>query len=206
MKATSAILLAAGESKRMGELNKLTLTINNIPLLLHAAIRLLAADINELVVVVGHEEDTARKILAGLPLNIVSNPNFTNGQMTSVHVGLNALKRPCDSVMICLSDQPKLEVSDYNQLLHAYQSDCHTPILIPLWRKKRGNPIIIDTEQKDIILENNRNLGCKYLTRNYPELVTSLEMGNDHFVTDIDTPEDYKKLQKAQQKGAKQPR
>lgn len=200
MKATSAILLAAGESKRMGEINKLTLTINSVPMLLHSAIRLLSANITELVVVVGHEEETARRILAGLPLNIVSNPNYANGQMTSVHVGLNTLKKPCDSVMICLSDQPKLDVSDYNQLIHTYRSDCQTPILVPTWKKKRGNPIIIDTEQKDIILGSNRNLGCKHLTRNYPELVTSMEMGNDHFIADIDTPEDYKKLQKAHQK------
>ena len=195
MKGFSAILLAAGESRRMGAVNKLALPVAGEPLLRRTAETLLRAGLQEIVVVIGHEQETARGLLRGLPLVIVCNDNYAEGQMTSVHCGMGALQQACDAVLICLADQPLLEVDDLQQLVDAF-SCCPTSVLVPTYRGERGNPIVLAYEHRQQILAGDRSLGCKRLIKKHPELVTAVEMDNDHLVFDLDTPEAYQRLQR----------
>jgi len=194
MSGVAAIVLAAGESRRMGELNKLTLAVAGVPLLRHTASTLLDSELGEIVVVVGHEQQTAQALLDGLPLRVVSNARYAEGQMTSVHRGMQALSEPCDGVMVCLSDQPLLQVEDINRLIAAFLYRCPTSVLVPTWQGRRGNPIILAYQHRGVILGGERNLGCKRLIENNPELVTPLETENDHVVFDIDTLADYQQV------------
>jgi len=195
MSSFSAILLAAGESRRMGAVNKLTLTVAGRPLLRRTAETLLQAGLQELVVVVGHEEQTARGLLHGLALRIVRNDSYPEGQMTSVHCGMAALQQSCDAVLICLADQPLLDADDLQQLTDAF-AHCPTSVLVPTYRGQRGNPVVLAYEHRRQILAGDRNLGCKRLIEKHPELVTAVEMDNDHLVFDLDTPEAYRRLQR----------
>ena len=190
----SAILLAAGESRRMGQHNKLTLSVNGIPLLERTVRILLQARLREVVVVVGHEQHSVRRMLAGLPVSIVSNDRYQEGQMTSVYCGMQALQQPCDGVMVCLSDQPLLEPRDINLLVDSFLSK-PTAVLVPTYQGQRGNPIILASQHRADILNGERNLGCKRFIEKNPDLVTTLEFDNDHVVFDLDTPEDYARLQ-----------
>jgi len=194
MSMVSAILLAAGESRRMGEINKLELQVDGVSLLRRTAETLLASNLKEIVVVLGHEAEKTRAILEGLPLNFVENEAYREGQMTSVYKGLLSLSKVCDGVMICLSDQPLLQADDINVLIEAFgQIDhgSHGSILVPTYQGQRGNPIIFDYEHRQGILNGERNLGCKKLIEKNPEQVSSFEMANDHVVIDLDTPEQY---------------
>ena len=186
----SAVLLAAGESRRMGSINKLTLPINGKPLLRRTAETLARADLVELVVVVGHEQEVARELLQGIPARIVYNADFREGQMTSVFHGLAALQQPCAGVMICLSDQALLGVEDIRTIVHGFAS-CPTSIMVPVYKGQRGNPVVLDYAHRETILADRKNLGCKRLIEKNPELVTVLEMPNDHVLMDLDTPESY---------------
>jgi molybdenum cofactor cytidylyltransferase len=190
----SAVLLAAGESRRMGPVNKLTLEVGGVPLLRRTARALLASDIRELVVVVGHQAETARGLLAGLPLRIVENPLYAEGQMTSVHCGMAALQQPCDGVMVCLSDQPLLEPADLSTLIRAFLEDCPRSVLVPTYQGRRGNPVVLAHRHREAILAGDRNLGCRRLIERNPQLVWAYPMGNDHCVFDLDTPADYDRL------------
>jgi len=194
MRRVSAILLAAGESRRMGDVNKLTLPVGGVPLLRHMVSRLLDSELHEIVVVTGHEQETARTLLQGLPVTLVSNARYREAQMTSVYRGMEALSEPCDGVMVALSDQPLLEVADLNRLLHAFLEQCPTTVLVPVYQGRRGNPIVLAYQHRDAILGGERNLGCRRLIEKNPELVTTLEMDNDHVVFDLDTPSDYRRL------------
>lgn len=191
MTMVSAILLAAGESRRMGEVNKLELQIDGVSLLRRTAETLLASNLKEIVVVLGHEADKVRSILEGLPLNFVENEAYREGQMTSVYKGLLSLSKVCDGVMICLSDQPLLQADDINVLIEAFGQRSHGSILVPTFEGQRGNPIIFDYAHRQGILKGERNLGCKKLIEKNPEQVSSFEMNNDHVVIDLDTPEQY---------------
>lgn len=190
----SAILLAAGESRRMGHLNKLALPVDGIPLLQRTVQTLLQARLREVVVVVGHEQHSVRRMLAGIPVRIVSNDRYMEGQMTSVYCGMQALQQPCDGVMVCLSDQPLLEIHDINRLVDHFLNK-PAAVLVPTYRGQRGNPIILASQYRADILNGERNLGCKRFIEKNPDLVTTLECDNDHVVFDLDTPEDYARLQ-----------
>ncbi len=186
----SAVLLAAGESHRMGNVNKLSLPIGGTPLLRRSARILARSGLVELVVVVGYQQEVARQLLQGLPARIVYNDDFGAGQMTSVCCGLRALQKPCAGIMICLSDQPLLEVADFKTLIAGFAS-CQTSIMVPVYQGQRGNPVVLDYHHREAILAGRENPGCRRLIEKHPELVTTLEMPNDHVLIDLDTPEAY---------------
>lgn len=190
----SAILLAAGESRRMGQVNKLALSVDGVPLLRRTLLTLLQAQLREVVVVVGHEQHSVRRLLAGIPVRIVSNDRYREGQMTSVHCGMQALEEACDGVMVCLSDQALLEPGDIKLLVDHFLSK-PAAVLVPTYRGQRGNPIILASQHRTDILNGDRNLGCRRFIEKNPELVTTLAFDNDHVVFDLDTPEDYARLQ-----------
>ena len=194
MSTVSAILLAAGESQRMGGINKLMLAVEGEPLLRHTLKTLLASRLGEVVVVLGHQAEEARILLHELEVRIVVNKDYLEGQMSSVHCGLEALTRPCDGVMICLTDQPLLTAQDIDVLIDAF--DRHGgSIIVPTYQGRRGNPIVLAYAHREEILGGGRNLGCKRLIERNPDLVRTVEMDTDHMVFDLDTPEDYARLQ-----------
>lgn len=191
MSAVSAILLAAGESRRMGAANKLMLSIGGVPLLRHAVQTLLAAQLHEVAVVLGHEDERARALIADLDVTIAHNRDYAHGQMSSVHRGIEALTRPCDGIMVCLADQPLLTPADIGFLADAFARRGRGSILVPTYGGRRGNPIVLAAEHGATILAGGRQLGCKRLIERNPDLVATLETANDHFLFDLDTPEDY---------------
>ncbi len=190
----SAILLAAGESRRMGELNKLEVPVNGVPLVHRSARTLLAAGLQETVVVLGYEAERVRSLLEGLPVTSVFNPYYRQGQMTSVHEGLLALSRPCDGVMVCLSDLPLLEPEDLNRLIVAFEAQERGSVLVPTHEGRRGNPIVLAWEHRETILAAGPRLGCRRFIDENPHLVKTIEMETDHVVFDLDTAADYRAL------------
>jgi molybdenum cofactor cytidylyltransferase len=178
----------------MGAVNKLTLDVGGTPLLRRAAQTLLAARLNEVVVVVGHEADTARSLLDGLGLRIVENPHYGEGRMTSVYCGMGALTAPGEGVMVCLSDLPLIEPQDLDALIGAFLDECPRSILVPTYEGRRGNPVILAQRVRESILAGDRNLGGRRPVDQHPELVRPCPMENDHCVFDLDTPEDYDRL------------
>lgn len=194
MSTVSAILLAAGESRRMGVTNKLALAVDGEPLLRRTVKTLLTSGCAEVVVVLGHAAQEAQALLQGLEVRTVVNGDYRDGQMSSVHCGLEALQRPCDGVMICLADQPLLTTRDIDALIAAFSRSSGS-IIVPTYEGRRGNPVVLSYVHRAQILGGGRNLGCKRLIERNPDLVATVEMDNDHVVFDLDTPEDYATLQ-----------
>ena len=191
----SGLLLAAGESRRMGATNKLLLELEGEPLVRRAARVLLASGLGQIVVVLGHERERVAAALEGLALSSVVNPDYAHGQMSSVHVGLGALGGPAAGVMICLADQPLLTPADVDALIAAFAGRGAKSIVVPVFEGRRGNPIVLAQEHRGAILEANRNLGCKHLVTRNPELVLSVAWANDHVVRDLDDEDDVRALE-----------
>ena len=192
MSAVSAIVLAAGESRRMGSENKLLLALAGAPLLQRGIETLLQCALREIVVVLGHEHQRLEPLLDDLPVGRAYNADYAAGQMTSVNAGLAALRAPCDGVMVCLGDQPLLTPSDVTELIEAFAELGDRSILVPTHRGRRGNPVIISYAQRAAILAGGRNLGCRHLIERNPEQVATHEMDTDHVIVDLDTPGDYR--------------
>jgi len=194
MTSFSAILIASGESRRMGGGNKLLLELGGEALVRRCARMLLAAELCEIVIVTGHEADLVTPQLAGLPLRIVRNGAYRNGQMSSVHTGFLALSVPSAGVIVALADQPLLGVEDLHALMAAFAERSRGSFLVPTWHGARGNPVIVDWAQRQAILAGGANLGCRKLIERHPEQAVSWEAANDHVVVDLDSPEDYARL------------
>ena len=190
----SAIVLAAGESRRMGNINKMALPIDGVPLLRRSVGTLLAANFGELVVVLGHERTDTLALLDGLPVRTVFNEDYQSGQMTSVHCGLGSLIRPSEGVMIALGDQPSLSINDIDHLVEAFFKRDGGEVVIPEFEGKRGNPIVISSRCQQQILTGEYNLGCRRFIEKNPELVRSVDMPGPSVIIDLDTPTDYGKF------------
>ena len=89
---TTAILLAAGQSTRMGAHNKLLLDVGGQPMVRRVAETLLASRIDSVLAVLGHEHTAIAEALEGLPLRTVFNPDYAAGQMSSVRAGIEAIQ------------------------------------------------------------------------------------------------------------------
>lgn len=191
----ASVLLAAGEAKRMGGINKLAVQMQGVPLLNRALIALSGAGVDEVVVVLGHDAETLEPLVRDFPVTIVRNERYRDGQMTSVRAGLAALAGPFDAVLVCLADQPLLNAQDIQALIGAFKKREHGFATVPRVKGRRGNPVILDWNSRDGILAEGADLGCRQLIDRHPELVTTFDTENDHYVVDIDTPEDIRALE-----------
>jgi len=187
----SGVLLAAGQSRRMGDANKLLLEIDGEPMVRRTAQSMLDSGLGEIIAVVGCDHAAVEKALEGLPVKCVFNPDFEDGQMSSVRAGLASLEQTADGVMICLGDQPMLVAGDYNGMIAAWKGLEPGKIAVPEYLGARGNPIVMPVASRREILERDVNFGCRNLIGDNPDLVEVIKVESSSFVRDIDTPEDY---------------
>jgi len=178
----------------MGRHNKLRLSVAGLPLLSRMVETLLASRLQDIVVVLGHEAERLRPMLDGLAVTVAYNPSYRKGHMTSVYKGMEALPRPCDGVMVCLSDQPLLAPGDIDMLIDGFAGLGPGAVLVPFYRGTRGNPVILAHEHCQAMLKGDRKQGFKRFIDDNPGFVTAVEMASDHVVFDLDTPADYEAL------------
>lgn len=193
MSSIGVILLAAGQSLRMGAQNKLLLPIAGRPMIRHVAEVYRAAFVGPLTIVTGHEAPLVAAALTGLDAGIVVNPDFASGQPGSVAAGLRAAPRS-DLLLIGLGDQPLLRVCDLMALIDLHAQADPERISIPVCGQARGNPIVIPASLREKLLEDPARPGCMRLTRDAPHLVQHIEMQAKGFFTDVDTPGAYAAL------------
>ena len=193
----SAVILAAGESRRMGKQNKLLLPVGGEALLVKLVKSVCASDVGQVLVVIGHEAEKIRRKLKELPLSFVYNPNFSEGMTTSIKSGVKEVSRDCDGFLICLADMPLINTSDINKLIHAYVQNRIKEkrlIVVPVFQGQRGNPVLFSSEFRNDILDYKKESGCRGIIMNYPESVKEIEMDNDNMLLDVDTLEDYQNV------------
>jgi CTP:molybdopterin cytidylyltransferase MocA/xanthine/CO dehydrogenase XdhC/CoxF family maturation factor len=190
----SAVVLAAGLSRRMGARNKLLLSMGGEPIIRRVVRGVLEAGFSEVVVVLGHQAEEVHRALDGLGVRQVQNEAFESGQVSSVRAGLAALEQPADAVAICLGDQPLVGRVELLELRAAYATRPHGSILVPFRNEARGNPVILDWQSARQTLERGTNFGCRHFMDENPDRVYRWPAPSDHFVRDIDEPADYETL------------
>ena len=186
-----AVLLAAGQSTRMGQKNKLLLKINGIPLVRRSAINILNSNVVSLTVVTGFDEDKIVDALSGLNVNFVKNVNFREGLSSSLKAGLANITPSPSAVIICLADMPKIQPRHINRLLDQYNPAKGYDICIPTNNGKRGNPVLIGRRLFKDIFETSGDFGAKILLQQYPDNIVEVEMGTDDIHLDLDTQDEY---------------
>jgi len=190
----SAVILAAGESRRMGTQNKLLLQIGSEVLIRKFVKSVCDSAADAVVVVLGHEAEKIKAVLQDQALRFVKNTCYKKGMTTSIQSGVNAASLESVGLMICLADLPFAETSDFNRLIQAFTDFRRTEsslIIVPVFQGQRGNPVLFSAEFRDKLLAHNGE-GCKGIVSKYPQSVREVSMENDNLLRDIDTPEDYK--------------
>lgn len=186
----SAVVLAAGASRRFGQPKQL-LDWGGQPLVAHVVDVVLASQVNEVVVVVGHAGEAVRETLVGRPVKIVFNPDWEQGQSTSMQAGLKALGPETGAALFVLADQPGLTAAIIDRLLRRYRETLAS-IVLPAYQGRRGNPVLFDRSLFDELMAIRGDQGGRALIARYP--VEQVEMDEVAVVQDIDTVVDYEVL------------
>jgi molybdenum cofactor cytidylyltransferase len=147
-------------------------------------------------VVLGHEAEKIGGQLQGKQVRLVQNPDYRDGLSTSVRVGVRAVSPQVEGIMIYLADQPLLEPADLNYIIKAFAlaKQVSKSIVVPLFRGQRGNPVILNSSYREVILEVVGDVGCKRVIKRYPDKVFGVEMETDHVVRDVDNIDDYEEV------------
>lgn len=193
MAELTAIILAAGLSRRMGARNKLLLPVHGVPMIRHVVATYRAAIDGRVLVVTGHDAKAICACLTGCDVQTLYNPDFATGQQSSVACGLRAAAS-AGPILIGLGDQPALTASDLRALLTAHADADPGRISIPAMPGRRGNPVVVPAALRGPLLADPRSPGCKAFTRAHPERVQFHPLPSPGFYADVDTPEAYDAL------------
>ena len=184
----AALLLAAGQSSRMGS-NKLLAEVEGRPMVARVAQRLLSSHARPIVAVLGNEADRVDAALGKLPVERVRNPAFAEGLSSSLKAGLAALPPEIEGVIVCLGDMPLVAGRDLDRLIAAFNPLEGRAIVVPTRRGKRGNPVLWAKRFFPEMAELAGDVGAKHLIGEHAELVCEVEMDTDGVLVDIDTPD-----------------
>ena len=186
-----AIVLAAGLSSRMG-VQKLLLPFGGKTVISHIVDQLLASTVGEVHAVVGHQAERISAELSGRAVSIVNNPNYTSGMLSSVRCGLRNLPEKCRAVMVVLGDQPSITTGLIDQMLQSFAAT-EKNILVPLYKGKRGHPILFSSHYRDEILTQYGDVGLRGLLHGHSEDTFELAVSTASVLCDMDCPEDYRR-------------
>lgn len=184
----AALVLAAGQSRRMGQENKLLAKLDGIPMLARTVARVQRAGLDELVVVTGHDAERVSGVLAGLEARTAHNRDYDAGLSTSLQIGLGALSDNIDAVVVCLGDMPRLSHEVIDALIAAYDPVEGRCICVPTWQGKRGNPVLFDRRFFPAMCSVKGDVGARHLLGENAELVCEVAVDNHAVLEDIDSP------------------
>jgi molybdenum cofactor cytidylyltransferase len=184
-----AIVLAAGESRRMGA-QKLLLPFGSTTVIGHIVDQLLGSAVDQVIVVVGHEVDPIIQELADRPVEIVTNPDYKTGMLSSVRCGLRVLPQQAEAVLVALGDQPAIASGLVDETVRAFTST-DKGILVPVYAGRRGHPLLFASHYRDEILTSFDDVGLRGLLQAHPDDVFELNASTPAVLSDMDCPEDY---------------
>lgn len=188
----SAIVLAAGMSKRMGTAKQL-LRLGTETILERTLRNVRASAVSEIVLVLGHAAESVEKEVSSERIKIVRNQDYQQGMGTSLRAGLAAIDQQADAALIVLADQPFVEPATINQLIACHAAE-KPQIVIPTFNGFRGNPVLLDRSVFAELQSLTGDVGCRAIFGNHIENIRKLAVHDVGILLDIDSREEYKKF------------
>ena len=189
----SAIILAAGESKRMGQ-PKLLLPWGNTTVLGQVISVLRSAEVEDIVTVTGGFQEQVEAIAKQGGSRVIFNARYASNEMlSSIQLGLGSLKPEAETALICLGDQPQVQEGSVRKVCYAFQRS-QSSLIVPSYQMRRGHPWLVARPLWGEIL-NMRSPGSPrdFLNLHSKE-IEYVEIDNSSILEDLDTPEDYLKF------------
>lgn len=192
-RSVGAIVLAGGESVRMGQPKVLLPWERNKTIIEHIIDQLIRSRIDHIRVVTGHYGDEVKSIMKPLGIKVAHNRSYKTGEMlSSLKTGLRAMPDNVSAVLMVLGDQPRIQPKVIYQLLSAYAQG-QGDLLIPSYQMRRGHPILIGRQYWNEILDLRRNGALRDVIEAHRDEISYVMVDNDSVLRDVDTPEDYKR-------------
>ena len=188
----SAILLAAGQSKRMVGENKLAKTIQGVPLIKLSVKNILASSIDELIIVIGYQKEIIENLFdRNEKIKFVFNKDFESGMASSIKTGLNNLSEKTESFFISLGDMPMVNHDIYIQLI---KSKDNKEIIVPTYKGQQGNPVLFNKSMKETVMNITGDVGAKKILELNKDKILNLEINDQSIVKGFNTQGDFSSL------------
>ena len=185
------ILLAAGESKRFGNKNKLLELIDGKPMINHILDTLFEIfDPTELIVIVGHEQNIIKNLIFNKDIKILENKDYRKGIGTSIALGMNNLNADIDGVMIIPADMPYINSKDIINLENKFMELNCVKVVMPEHNYRTGNPVILPRNYFKTLKSLKDDFGARSLIRKKDIITLKTGFGT---IFDIDTKEELAK-------------
>ena len=190
----AGIILAAGQSRRMGSRNKLLIEIEGKTMIRHAVDIMVNAGASPIIVVTGHESKEVRDELKDINAIFAHNPKYADGLSTSLNTGLDSVPSNCAAAIISLGDMPRLKSNHLIKLIDTFRADPGREICVPTWKGKRGNPVLWTRKYFGELKQISGDIGAKYHIEENSDSVYEVEMSDNGILIDIDSPEGLEQL------------
>ncbi len=188
----SAIVLAAGQSKRMGQ-PKMLLAWGSATVLERVMGVIQAAGVEDVVVVTGAAQAEIETLCRRLGVRVVFNPAYASEEMlSSLQVGLRSMPAETDAAMVTLGDQPQIEQATVEKLVGVHRTS-QGELIVPSYQRRRGHPWILGRRLwAEVLAMKAPDTPREFLNRHASE-IHYLEVDSDSILQDLDTPEDYRR-------------
>jgi len=185
----SAIVLAAGESRRMGRPKQL-LRVGERTLLDLALDNVRKSSVQEIILVLGSSAAEIQQQVSTQGVKVVVNPAYQEGMGSSLRAGIGALDPRSQAVLIMLADQPCVRPETLNRLIEHHRS-ARPHIVIPTCKGFRGNPVLLDCSVFSEVMEIRGDIGCRAIFGSHTEKIDKVEVDDPGILLDVDTSADF---------------
>jgi molybdenum cofactor cytidylyltransferase len=189
---TSAVILAAGTSTRMGTVKQL-LSLDCRPLLQHVLDNVRASGVKEIILVLGFSAEAIRREIEAENVRVVVNQNYQRGMGTSLRAGLSAVDQQAEGALIVLADQPFVRPATLDHLIAEHQRS-KPQIVIPTYRGFRGNPVLLDRSVFPEVMALDADMGCRAIFGDHPHGILKVPVDDVGILLDIDRKSDFDAL------------
>jgi len=187
----SAILLAAGSSKRYGKKNKLLEKYKSEILIKSTLDNLLKSRVNEIIIILGHDfKNVSYNIKKSFKIKIVYNKNFSRGMSSSIILGLKNINKKSKGVLVCLSDMPKIKMSTYNTIVDYFNKNPKLPA-VPYFKSRRGNPVCFPQNFISSLKKLKGDKGARHILKK--KEFNKVRIRSSSILFDLNIVSDFKK-------------
>lgn len=183
----TAVVLAAGQSIRMGHTNKLLMEFNGCSMIEQVVKTLTGSTIDQILVITGRNGIRLKTALKEYDLEFVDNPVYAEGLSTSIVCGLNHIDDSTEAALIVLADMPMITHQSIERLVSAFDPDNGCEICVPVYQGKRGNPVLWSRRFFDEMMHLEGDTGAKHLLYKHDDLVKEVPMQDAGILIDFDT-------------------
>jgi molybdenum cofactor cytidylyltransferase len=188
----AAILLAAGQSRRMGAFKPL-LPFGEVTVAECCATFLLKGGADRVVVVTGHRGEEVRRALSHLPVSFAVNPEAQSEMGESIARGVEELEDETEALLIALVDQPAVPAAVPQALIREWHRT-QARLLVPEHAGRGGHPVLLDGCLREELINLDRQRGLRSLFDRHRGEVLRLRVESPYIARDMDTWDDYRAL------------